>query len=82
MESLILKKSHKTKTLNIKRALDNNFVILGEPIFQKYLIILDFVTNKIGVSLQNEKPYQQIINVVSLLRVVVWALIISKLNLI
>lgn len=44
----MLEKSHKKVTLNIKKTFHDNYAVLGEPIFQKYFVALDYTKNKIG----------------------------------
>ena len=78
LKDLVLKKSYHKTVLNIKSALDDKFIILGEPIFKKYFFVLDYKNNRIGISHQRTNFVDQIVNVVTLIRFVVWIIVICK----
>ena len=78
IKDLVLKKSYHKPILNLKKALDDNFIVLGEPLFKKYFFVLDYKNNKIGISHQRTSFTDQIVNVVILIRFVVWIIVICK----
>jgi len=81
-KDLVLSSKKHQITFNIKPSLDSRYIILGEPIFKKYFIILDYEHNRVGVSLQRTKFVEPLINVVVLIRFVVWAFILGLVYLI
>ena len=48
LEELVVEKSHKKVTFNIKKTFHDNYAVLGEPIFRKYFVALDYSKNKVG----------------------------------
>lgn len=72
---LVLSSKKHQVTFNIKASLDPRYIILGEPIFKRYFVILDYEHNRIGVSPQRTKFVEPLINVVVLIRFVVWIFI-------
>lgn len=79
LEDLVLKKTYHKTILNIKKALDQKFIILGEPLFKKYFFVLDYKNNRIGISHQRTNFTDQVVNVVTLIRFVVWIIVICIL---
>ena len=63
--------------LNIKAAPDNNFIILGEPIFKKYFVVLDYENNRIGFARQRVKFLDKVLDIVFLIRFVLWIFILG-----
>lgn len=53
--------------LNIKKTF-NNRVILGEPIFQRHFIALDYNKNRFGFANKRVTPFEFLVSVVSLVR--------------
>ena len=53
--------------LNLKQSPHETYAILGEPVFQKYLVLFDYGNNKIGFSNKRDKV-KELINPVSLIR--------------
>lgn len=79
LSDLVLKHGFHNIVFNIKKALDENFIILGEPIFTKHFVVLDYNNDRIGISNQRTSFVEQILNVVTLIRFVVWIIVICTL---
>lgn len=52
----------------MKQSIHDTYAVLGEPFFQKYLVMLDYSNNKVGIAEKRELVDTGIINVVSLVR--------------
>ena len=78
LKDLVIEASHSKTKLNLKKSLDSRFVILGEPLFKKYFFVFDYTNNRIGFSDHRTHYVDEIINVVTLIRFVLWILILCK----
>lgn len=59
----------KNKTIyNLKQTLHDTYAILGQPLFQKYLIVLDYGKFKVGFGQKCDHDQKEFINVISLVR--------------
>lgn len=76
-KDLVTEHKHHGYKFNIKEALDDKHIILGEPIFRKYFIVLDYEHDRLGLSLHRTKFADKLIDVVLLIRFVVWVFLIG-----
>ena len=50
---------------------------MGEPVFKNYFVVLDYTNNRIGVAQQRVKFMDKVLDVVFLIRFVLWSFIIG-----
>jgi hypothetical protein len=68
LKDLLLRNEHSKKaTFNIKRTY-NNRIILGEPIYDNYVLLLDYTKNRIGFAPKRVNFSEFFVNVVTLVR--------------
>ena len=79
---LILEKGHSKTILNIKQSVHDTYAVLGEPFFQKYLVMLDYGKNKVGIASKRELVDYALIDVVSLVRFICFVFLFGKYPLI
>jgi hypothetical protein len=56
---------------NIKQIFTEDYIILGEPVFKKYTLYLDYGKERVGFAIRRQHFQKQFINVVSLIRFLV-----------
>jgi hypothetical protein len=78
LEDLVLKNEGKKVIFNIKKTF-NNHAILGEPIFHKYFVLLDYNKNRIGFAPKRETFGSTFINVVALVRFLCFVFVLGIL---
>lgn len=73
----LIEKEEKTKIiLNIKKTF-NNRVILGEPVFLKHFIVLDYSKNKFGFANKRVSENDFFVSVVTLVRFLCFIFVIG-----
>jgi hypothetical protein len=68
LAELVMGKTNGKTMLNMKEALQEEYIVLGEPLFKKYLVVFDYNNNRVGVGQKRPKSETELINVVSLVR--------------
>jgi len=63
---------------NIKQLFQEDYLVLGEPIFKKYTVYLDYGKERVGFALRRQHFQKQFINVVSLIRFLVFTFCIGN----
>lgn len=66
-------------TFNIKRAY-NNRIILGEPVYNEHVLILDYSKNKIGIAPKRVNFSEFFVNVVTLVRFLCFVFVLGKFD--
>lgn len=64
--------------MNLKQISHKNYVIFGEPIYSKYATYLDYGKNKVGFAIKREHFQKQYINVVTLIRFLMFIFTFGK----
>lgn len=57
--------------LNIKQLYQQDYIVLGEPVFKKYTLYLDYGKERVGFAIKRQHFQKQFINVISLIRFLV-----------
>ena len=71
LKELILYDESKSIVLNIKQLYTEDYIVLGEPLFKKYTLYLDYGKERVGFAIKRQQFQKQFINVVSLIRFLV-----------
>jgi hypothetical protein len=71
LKDLVLHEESKSIVLNLKEVYQQDYLILGEPVFKKYTLYLDYAKEKVGFALRRAHFQKPFINVVSLIRFLV-----------
>jgi len=66
--------------LNIKQLYQQDYIVLGEPVFKKYTLYLDYSKERVGFAIRRQHFQKQFINVVSLIRFLVIVFCAGILN--
>lgn len=78
LRELILEQTHGRTVLNLKQTIHDTYAVLGNPLFQKYLIVFDYNANKVGIAAKRDELDGGIINVVSLVRFICFVFLFGK----